>query len=71
MVTEIKELLDLIRRSLTSRDDLVRRLEELERTAPAGLSCAKAVAWARFGQTTMLIEQLESVAGEAAGIVKS
>jgi hypothetical protein len=63
---ETNELLIAVRRGDITREDLVRRLEALERRAPLDFSCQfdKAVTWAEHGQTALLIDQLESIVGD-------
>jgi hypothetical protein len=63
---ETNELLLAVRRGDISHADLVRRLEDIECRAPADFACqfTKAATWARHGQISLLIAQLESIVGD-------
>jgi hypothetical protein len=63
---EANELLLAVQHGDISRADLVVRLEDIERRAPADFACqfTKAAAWARHGQISLLVAQLESIVGD-------
>ena len=63
---ETHDLLLAVRRGDISHADLVRRLEDIECRAPADFACqfTKAATWARHGQISLLIAQLESIVGD-------
>jgi hypothetical protein len=63
---ETHDLLLAVRHGAISRAGLVRWLEDLENRAPADFACqfTKATTWARHGQVSLLIAQLESIVGD-------
>jgi hypothetical protein len=63
---ETHDLLLAVQHHTISREDLVRRLEDIECRAPADFACqfTKAATWARHGQISLLIAQLESIVGD-------
>jgi hypothetical protein len=60
---ETRALILAFEHDTITQEDLVARLESLERRAPLDFACqfTKAVAWARHGQTSMLVDQLRSI----------
>jgi hypothetical protein len=63
---EARDLLLAVQHHTISREDLVRRLEDIECRAPADFACqfTKAVTWAEHGQISRLIDQLEAIVGD-------
>jgi hypothetical protein len=60
---ETHDLLLAVQHGTISRAGLVSWLEDLENRAPADFACqfTKATTWARHGQVSLLIAQLESI----------